>query len=438
LLFKQPNAHNQPRTDQGRVFSPNFLRFLLLRFFNLHFAYDVDMTDAFKEDESDNAPPTAEQVFADFVAWNNDSKPRDTQGNGRGGNYRALSSASARLYGLFWKSFAQFLADKRGGIAWFSANPDDVRAFLDEVQPRSKREARLSIKRPRSHVTGQRYESVLNRVYLYAVAAGIAGLTRSPVQLSTVSGKTKREDEDSFRLNANYRAKLLAKIPRDATDFEARDAAIICLMLCQGLTTSEIAALQGRDVEWPIDQCPNEDWITRTEIWLSVPAAQALYVPSVSRVSQGRRLLLDPLSQKTLQNWIRVRGGHLKGRADDLLFFGNRGELSNVRIYEIARSFLLSVLVNPTDEAALETTLNHAGPMALRTSALSHWFETLQDPHEVVTRAGLVDLKSLKRISIHASDAAKDRLAAALKLQDESEKHGGAAEPDVLTQELFS
>ena len=54
--------------------------------------------------------------------------------------------------------------------------------------------------------------------------------------------------------------------------------------------------------------------------------------------------------------------------------------------------------------------------MALRTSAIMAWLESIDDVQEVLRRAGLAEVKSLDRIARHASESASKRYRKALAL----------------------
>ena len=358
---------------------------------------------------------SAQKIFHDFVAWNNEIHPSKGEGS-RG----YLSAHTAYLYGLFWSSYIDFLIEDEGGVEWFNATTENVRSFLNSIRPRSRREGRTvgSINRETSNVTRQRYETVIHRVYAYAVSENINGVQINPVHLSRTPHKRKREDADSFLLHASYRAKLLKAIDRSAINWGARDAALIALMTMQGITPAELASLQCSFIEWSPGNAPNIEWIWETSEWSDVPRPLALHIPSVGRDAQARRLLLDELSQVTLQNWLRWRGPLLPKIDHEMVFIGQRGVMSTNRIYEIASQHVLSTLVNPTDGNVAEVSLYHVGPMALRTSALMAWLESVDNVQEVLRLAGLADVKSLERIARHASDAAAQRYRKAL---DEAE-----------------
>jgi site-specific recombinase XerD len=356
--------------------------------------------------------PSAQKVFHDFVEWNNEIHPSTGVGS-RG----YLSAHTAYLYGLFWSSYTDFLLEEQGGVHWFNATSNNVEAFLNSIRPRSRREGRSvgAVHRQTSSVTRQRYETVIHRVYAFAVSESIEGVQINPVHLSRIPEKRKREDADSFLLHASYREKLLQGIDRCASNWAARDAALLALMSMQGLTPSEIVSLQCAFVEWAPGDAPPVDWIWETSAWDDVPRPVALHVPSVGRDAQARRLVLDELSQVTLQNWLRWRGPLLPKIDHEMIFLGQRGVMSTNRIYEIASQHILSTLVNPKEGVPSELTLYHAGPMTLRTSALMAWMERIDNVQEVLRLGGLADVKSLERIARHASEAAAQRYRKALE-----------------------
>ena len=95
-------------------------------------------------------------IFDRFVKNNNDNAPKTGVGS-----RRQLSVSTIRLYGLFWKSYCEYLLSQRDGCLWHQASPEDVGQFLDSVSPRSKRD--LTAKA--SSVTRDRYQTVIDRVY---------------------------------------------------------------------------------------------------------------------------------------------------------------------------------------------------------------------------------------------------------------------------------
>lgn len=365
------------------------------------------------------APPNAETLFDDYAEAVNQSLPEKGPGS-RG----RLSTNTRYLYRLIWLSYCKHLAGLPGRVLWHQATPDDVRSFLASVSPRSRRETRANSTDPTprqtSTVSQQRYETILHRIYHYALSLPNSPIPLNPVRLTRIPNTPKREAADSFLLHAGYRAKLLAHISTTAEGWAARDAAMLALMAAQGLTPAELIALQAEDVEWA-NATPSIHWIQQHAPWPDAPHPLALHVPAVARDAQQRRLELDPLSSTTLRQWLRYRGNHLgqthrnKG-LQSCLFLSNKGMLSTNRVYEVANQHIMQTLVDGPDGPGSGDTprLVHAGPMALRTAALLNWLEHIDDIREVLRRSGLAEIKSLARIKAHASPIAAARYDTAL------------------------
>jgi site-specific recombinase XerD len=347
-------------------------------------------------------------------------------GNQRRSSAKFISEDTRYLYERFWKSFCDFLHKRPGELAWHQASAQDVKLFLDSVNPCSKREKKVATAHTRktSSVSLHRYETVLHRVYSYAAANAICGLRGSPVQLSPGEDKKKREYAESFFLHANYRAKLLRLIPLHAQGREARDAAIVALMACQGLTSAEIGALECSDVEFAGDESPDIEWINRKDTWHTQLVPVALRVPWTGRDAQERRLVLDALSRTTLKNWVCTRGTLLlqdESKRSSNLFISQKGPVRPWLVYETAKAHITQSLMKAQGGGEVaELTLKHAGPMALRTSALVAWLEEIEDIAEVLRRAGLAEVRSLDRVKGHLSAPARERYLLALKIANQN------------------
>lgn len=350
-------------------------------------------------------------IFDRFVKNNNDNAPKTGVGS-----RRQLSVSTIRLYGLFWKSYCEYLLSQRDGRLWHQASPEDVGQFLDSVSPRSKRD--LTAKA--SSVTRDRYQTVIDRVYTFACTQNIENLFQSPVRITRLPASTPRESAKSFLMHRSYRTKLLRMIDTQASGWGARDAAMLALMSKQGLTSSEVMLLKCSDLEWDGEACPNIEWIDTEGMWNTqrfgeLPTPLAIHIQAISRDSQSRRLQLDELSQKTLRQWISQRGTMMPSKDRDLLLFGIDGQLSSVSVFKIARKHILGVLGSTDGNESEYQDMVHSGPMTLRTAALMQWMEDIEDINEVLRRAGLKEPKSLQRIAGHTSGEVKQRYDAAVK-----------------------
>ncbi|MGV8803365.1 MAG: tyrosine-type recombinase/integrase [Polaromonas sp.] len=351
---------------------------------------------------STNFPATAEAVFK---AW---ALERAAQRTG------ALSPRSLASYHSLWVGWNEYLLGHKS-LAWHEAGSNDVRAYLEALNPRAQARGLLHV----STVTQRRYYRVLKKIYTFAVAQ--QWLADNPVDAAASVSPTEQMDSLVFH-SIDWDALVQAVAPpqdpppSDQPWLEVRDQAILRLMMQSALTVAELAGLDFGDVQhprlgmahgvvelWPAGESPAGE---------VPPGAQAPVTLDLNgaRQAQARRISLPPEVSCAVLAWLTVRATlPLAQDADVPLFISRKkaGRLTPRALFHLANRHINAVL-GPRYPG---TVLAHAGPMTLRNSCMVRWLDAGVSDDEVLARAGLREPQALLRLRKHVHAAALDDTA---------------------------
>lgn len=320
----------------------------------------------------------------------------------------ALTPAAAKPYRYIWLSWGRFLSsipfDGAHGTPWHVATPQQVHRFLREgVSPASGRKSRTA---PISDITRRRYWRVLDAIYQHACNNGL--IPRNPVAADGADQPPPQENpQGQIFTPLHWRAIQLA-FPASKSRWDARDRAILALLMDAALTTSEVCLLRLHQVG---------DHHTKVTLRLDG-----------KRASQERVLQLGLGASVEMRKWMELRRGmHARaGVPEDLLFLSIHGRAMSPR--------LIYHLVVGTVTRAFEShgydMPNHLGAQVLRNSRLVMWLNEGVPMDEVVRRAGFKDFRSFRGLLRHIDTKAGAHEAfGQLKAQKVSDARGAATRP---------
>ena len=277
-----------------------------------------------------------------------------------------LSAASANKYRTIWDRWLTHLA--ASGIIWTQASADNVDAFLVDLRRRADESAQAS------PVSRRRYWRILMDVYAHAVQEG--WLRFNP---ALDAGEVPRSE----RMSAVVMPPALLQRARDAIDEvcagnswrDARDRALLAVLLDVGLTTAEL-------VELRVDQV------------LSVrrqPAA-VLRIEG-KRGPQSRDLTLSPWAQAYLQRWLLARQDQAPRVPQCFVSQRTPYTLKPWAVFQLAARLAGAL----EQETGVE--LGHKGPGLFRTAVIAGWLHTGLTVEDVAARAGLAGPSHLLRLA---------------------------------------
>lgn len=211
---------------------------------------------------------------------------------------RGASPHTVAAYARDVRQFARFLQQKRGDISWRQVEPSDVRLFLAQLLPTSRRSTvARKLQSLRSF-----FEFLLGRG---TVGQNPAALVKPPRQDKPLP--TRLSVDEAFHLldaPQEEKGKKKGKPPSPAREAaQARDQAMLELLYSSGLRVSELVGLD-------LDH-------------LRLEAGFLLVAHG-----KGGRQRLVPVGSKAAQalaRWLELRPVLLKGRSDPALFLNRRG-----------------------------------------------------------------------------------------------------------------
>lgn len=309
-----------------------------------------------------------------------------------------LAPRSLETYQSLWSTWCQHLG-VTGLRRWNEAKSDDVRAFLESLNPRA---LRRGLQHP-SSVTQRRYYRVLKEIYQYALAQ--EWLTANPVDAEASVSPSEQKDALVFHA-LDWQVMLQAlPTPQDPplqglSVLAVRDQALLRLMMEAGLTVAELASLDLGDVRHP-----RLGWTRGSaELWPEATAASASGIVELDidglRAAQQRRIVLSAAASVALLGWLHLRATlNVPQRAESPLFVSRKkaGRLTPRALFHVANLFIVKALASRYPD----TLLAHAGPMTLRNSCIVRWLDAGIPDDEILARAGLKDLQALLRLRKH-------------------------------------
>lgn len=382
----------------------------------------------------------AEVIFDAFIADNHahygakapDGAPQSAASvKAKKGEKGFLSATSVRVYRSVWKSFNRALETKFQK-PWHEATEGEVQDILDKMDGKGRKGEPTP---RRSGVSRQRYETVLHRIYGFAFSvryvdnSKLQGLTNPVPSITNPEEFPGRERIDSLVLQPAYRLMLLKEINVNASGTKARTNAILALMAAEALTPAEIREIRCEDLVWAVDAAPPAAWwATQMERWPEAPEPCALVVRTTGvaqRQAQQRTLTLQSGTRSALRSWLEWRAPHVPAgrQLDGVLFCGQRGKMANSTLYEVAKQHIKETLIGTPQSPGVLEHLVHMGPMALRSAAIMEWLETKNaDVVDVMTRAGLVSPRSLRRFMVMASNTTREKINDAVLNEQQERK----------------
>lgn len=309
------------------------------------------------------------------------------------GSKRSLSDKSLEDYFFIWRSWLRWLTGQQ--LGWKEADEGQARRFLEQLSTRSGARTAAA-----STVTQRRYWRVLDQFYRDQVLLREKQdeKLRNPFAKASVA---TNEQMDSLAFNALQWRALLAQVPAPGAGVDLgnwqglRDRAILWLMLGEALTVSEIIQLSLADLSHPLLVAGRPRRLTR-ERDADTPLTLRVSGKGL-RKHQARTRPLQRACTEAMLAWLQARS--VLGAPQDTqakVFVSRKyakGQpMSRVAIFMLAKAHVT---------AALDANSAHAGPAALRNSAILSWMEAGSSDAEVAARAGLKDESSLRRLRRH-------------------------------------
>ena len=269
-----------------------------------------------------------------------------------------LAERSQRIYRSIFSAFCLFLAPRH----WSEAAMADVVAYCTGARPKTKAHSP-------SPATVNRYYRVLAG-FLQAgesLACQHGESWTSPLRHQPMPPEIhRRADVASTVLNTSHLQSLRAQCRRQGDWLQARNTAMLAMLLDTAMTRGELESLQQADVA---------DGSVRVQ---GPRPAQRRVLPIGARC---RQLLLHYLQQRP------------DGLAEPALFINERGQRASSQAFFNAISCAIDgALGLHGDKAA------HHGPNVLRNAVLRSWLEAGMPAAEVAALAGLQREQSLSRL----------------------------------------
>jgi integrase len=333
---------------------------------------------------------------------------------------RKLNEKSLRTYEGIWLEWVMFVAGKQ--VGWANAKPDDVAEFLTSSL-RARNLARNSAASV-STVTQARYARVLREIYAAALAEDEQHL--NPVKL-VGTGVVQSEGVASLRLHGGVRNELREGITKGDDAMSARDTAVVCLTLLEGMTCADIMGLKLQDLLFEIGDdgvitggceaasaAEMEQW--KSSYTNGKQGGGNLLIPEVaprgaklsgSRMAQERKLAFTATTREAMRTWLGYRKAHRNALMTNVVMLSlsrrmgrSDGGITYRALFQICAKHLDKSLKNSSWLSQDQVRgLMHIGPNTLRNVCLLSWMEGGVPLDEVRRRAGLKEVRSLNRLA---------------------------------------
>ena len=324
-------------------------------------------------------PPSAIKVF-DQWAGASAKKAR-----------KSLNDRSIQNYRSTWFNWIAALPED---CRWESATPQHVTNYLQKVtaSARARMKSNGIGERPASPVTRHRYWRVLRDIYTYAVIMGDCAenpcieateVPRNEVMASMILPPWALDTMRSGILDAHDSRE-------SATWQQVRDDTMMMLLLETGAKTSELTALRADQV-WPVETMRKKaQWAVNLD---------------GGRSAQNRHFTIaDPRVGTLIAKWLRTRRD-IEG-VPPWLFFGakstgegaerQRSALTQKSVFVL----VASVVQKHLPANAFEGPLSHVGAETIRNSVLRRWIAEGMSTEDVMTKAGVAELRAVARLAI--------------------------------------
>lgn len=336
-----------------------------------------------------------------------------------------MSEKSAVKYRPLWNAYRGWLINK--ACDWDKANASLIQEFLQGPAPGNGKRRRALNPSAMSTYTRQRYWRLLRGVYACAVKKKTIpnnpALDIGENQRPSIARKDRQsqilEPHVFERLCSPRTLNTIIQLSSADDWWHVRDRAIMAILCCTGITSSELIALRGVDVGPEDRKMANP---TASFEWAAAAKSPLVIDIMMPGGKVGRTLTITPTMTAPVQEWIRrrtqlltERGSHtviLADRAKFLKehdqqgpFFVSRRKKNSantlpamepVTLYYTVSQALMALRqqmgMNSNDSDAPYVA---KGPAVIRNSVIRRWLDTL-GTQETINRSGLQDEQSLR------------------------------------------
>jgi len=306
-----------------------------------------------------------------------------------------MTEKGAGLYRKGWASWLKFLhatEDEAGqAVPWYAAQGSDVLRFLQS----GLRNRKAGV--PVSEITRRRYFRMLERIYDYALHQGWVN-SNPALQIHEKERPPSETYQGAVLMTELWHA-ALALLPseRDKSNLGVRNRALLLCLFHLGLMPQEVRALTIEDVLRKTDDSAGRHGRV-TALQLDGPGP-----------NQRRRLAAPLELADALEVWCEVRSAYRGARDNNILFCSSHGrQMTSENLLFLCRGLLL--------RAAAATGLPpppRLGPQIVRNTSIVMWLNSGVAPAEVVSRAGLKDIKAL----LHLREAVHESVRSSISKQ---------------------
>ena len=293
--------------------------------------------------------------------------------------YDPLSRGAALPYAFIWKKWIDWLTTAspsrsrtNQGPDYLNVSQEDALAFLTYgPSPASKRQV-LSRSRKISPVTRLRYAEVLTRIYSHAVQRGL--LVEHPFKGNLVAQRPTERERGGQVLPPGVFDALQRLSSSPPSPVDARDAAIVHLLLECGLTSGELCSLQLKHVRKNTQE-----------------PGQFLLKIDGPRRAQRREVSTAGEAGPALQHWLNCRDS--LGKPSTYLFRSTKYD-------RLSKQTLFALVYHQVEAACVSVgapCVGHVGPGVIRNTVIVRRWRAGVEPAEICKALGLQDAKSLLR-----------------------------------------
>lgn len=343
---------------------------------------------------------------------------------------RIKKTASEQVYSGMWRAWSEWLHSR--STPWHAIGPAELNDFLNGPAPGQHNRRTPRNQHQMSNYTRQRYWHLLESVYQCATAEGwiernpaaaVDPIERPRIQERSRQAQTLPPGVLDLLRSADVLRQLIEQ-EHDGHWWRLRDRAAMALLAHTGLSSSELIALQGRDLRsrapltGAIQLCLPGTETDQATLWLDVR-------DGAHQVS--RTLALPETLAQILRPWLarrqrllaehQARAGHLAGRDAYLkehdrqgAVFPSREAAATSDPLPAMRPHTLHLMITRTlhalyahqmgrhlDKRSDGVQVAH-GSAIIRNSVIRQWLDTLGVP-QTLALAGLKNESSLRLLA---------------------------------------
>lgn len=294
-----------------------------------------------------------------------------------------LTREAATPYGFIWKKWTDWLSTTsptaqrlQRPAHYGEATALDAERFLrDGPSPASRRNGKGRAS-PISPVTRTRYGRVLHELHSHAIALGLA--TTQPFTEEVIGPQPTVRERGGQVLPPGVLEQLTRGLHQQPTPYQARDNAIIMLLVHTGMTSGEVRELTMVDVH-------------RNRQGVNV---FTLHIQG-DRDMQSREVPVTGRAGASLALWLMHRGNITQD--EGVVFLSDRGpQLQRAAIFR-----LIARHVQQACEALGMATPNHIGPGVIRNTVIVNRLRAGEPSFKVAQAMGIKEDRSLLRALGH-------------------------------------